>query len=389
MIKKLKKCLGMLSLAIFFMMLLVFLVPASVADAETTTAIADFQINEGKLVKYHGEASIVSIPYGVESIGEEAFAGNTKITAVAIPNTVETIYYGAFAGCTSLTQVIIPDSTTTIGNGVFANCSSLQKVLVGANLKDVGCGVFVGCYELDFFAISPYNTDLSYYSGALYNGDKTKLIQLLPGRDASVFVFPSTVTEISPYAFWGAKNLEQVLLSQGLHEVPAYAFSNCEKLEGIEIPYSVYKIAPKAFENCENLKEVIMYESVNEIHDSAFDGCYNMYITAPDYTYAYEYAQSHPAPEKPQPLYTLDEQQSTTLQGNSNTGNVQADTQIQNNNGTNNNGANNSASGSVNGNPSGYVDPLEWPDDANVLGKTRIVGNDAFVIIEGTKPTVY
>ena len=38
---------------------------------------------------------------------------------------------------------------------------------------------------------------------------------------------------------------------------------------------------------------------------------------------------------------------------------------------------------------SGYVDPLELPEDSSVLGKTRVIGNNAFVIMDGTKPTVH
>ena len=192
---------------------------------------------------------------------------------------------------------------------------------------------------------------------------------MLPGREGSSFKCPSTVTTIRPYAFWGADNLEKVLLSQKLHKIPAYAFGNCQSLTGIEIPYSVYRIEMKAFENCTGLEEVIIHPSVSFIHDTAFEKCYNLKYTTEEDSYAYEYAQSHPAEKKETSKYVEDEEEST----------VESDEK----NDTKKDSENNSSSGS------GYVDPLEYPETPGSLGKTRVVGNNAFVIIEGTKPTVH
>lgn len=350
-------------------------IPATAVVAETT-AIADFQVNEGTLVKYQGTASTITIPKNVERIGEEAFAGNTTLISVSIPSTVEEIAYGAFANCTSLKRVSIADGTKEIGNGVFAGCSNLTKVTFGKDVKTVGSGIFVGCNKLEKIDISSKNEYLVYESGVLYDKEKTTLIEMLPARENKAFKCPSTVTSIRPYAFWGVQNLKKVLLSQSLHEIPAYAFGNCQSLTGIEIPYSVYSIEMKAFENCTGLEEAIIHPSVNYIDDTAFEKCYNLEITAEEDSYAYEFAQSHPIEEETISKYaqnTENNNEGTTLESDENTGEDS----------TNNGSQNGGSSGS------GYVDPLEYPETPGSLGKTRVVGNNAFVIIEGTKPTVH
>lgn len=370
--KTMKRLVTGMSLAMTVAVAAITQIPATAVEAETPTA--DFQVNEGTLVKYQGSASTISIPKGVERIGEEAFAGNTNLVSVSMPSSVEEIAYGAFANCTSLEKITIPDGTKELGNGVFAGCSELTKVSLGKDVETVGSGVFVGCSELKKLDVSSKNKYLTYESGVLYDEEKTTVIQMLPGRENKAFKMPATVTAIRPYAFWGVENLQKVLLSQKLHQIPAFAFSNCEALTGIEIPYSVYRIEMKAFENCSSLEEAIIHPSVNYIHDTAFDQCYELKITAEEDTYAYEFAKENPIEKKEVSKYAEDSIESDTNDSNG--------TATDNSN-TQNGSQNNGSSGS------GYVDPLEYPESPGVLGKTRVIGNNAFVIVDGTKTTVY
>lgn len=375
--KKMKKTAGALLLMFFMTVVVILYLPVTAVRAEDT-ATADFQINEGVLVKYQGTASTVTVPAEVEEIGEAAFAGNTTLVSVKIPSTVKKISYEAFSECTSLERMFIPSGVEELGNGVFAGCINLKNVSFGKDLKTVGNGVFAGCRKLEKVNIASKNPYLSYSSGVLYDKNKTVVIEMMPGRKKSSYSFPSTVTDIRPYAFWGAQNLEKVLLSQKLHEIPAYAFSNCNALTGVEIPYSVYRIETKAFENCVSLEEAIIHPSVSYIDDTAFDGCTKMKITAEEGSIAYEFALNHPISEETEELEA------------ENTDNVNGTEQSavpENLSGENNSSAetqnNNNASGS------GYVDPLEATEDGTVRGKTRVVGNDAFVIVDGTGLTVH
>ena len=77
-----------------------------------------------------------------------SFAIGCGATEYTIPDGVTTIGNSAFAWCDSLTSVTIPDSVTTIGNGVFYNCSSLTSVTIGDSVTTIGQNAFAYCGSL-------------------------------------------------------------------------------------------------------------------------------------------------------------------------------------------------------------------------------------------------
>ena len=88
-----------------------------------------------------------SLPEGLESIGEAAFAGCKSLRTIQLPEGLTQIGAEAFAG-SGLTSVTIPDSVTAIGDGAFANCPDLAQVHLPEGVQ-LGQGVFEGCYGLD------------------------------------------------------------------------------------------------------------------------------------------------------------------------------------------------------------------------------------------------
>lgn len=360
-------------------------VSASKVEATENTAISDFQINGTTLVKYQGSARTVTIPDDIEKIGEGAFSGNTTLVSVNIPSSVKEIGYNAFEDCTALQHISIPNGTTTIGDAAFSGCTNLTKVSFGRNVKTLGSGIFVNCPQLQKVDISSKNEYLVCASGVLYDKDKTTVIEMLPGRTNRTYYFPSTVTDIYPYAFWGVNNLEKTVLSQNLHEIPAYAFSNCTALTGIEIPYSVYSIDIKAFENCTGLKEAIIHESVNDIHSTAFDGCNNVNIIAEEGTVGYEFARNRVVPETPADADTsvVPETSGDASQP------VESPNVITEENATPEVAPGNTGTQDSTGTANDYVPPLEAPNNSYIIGESRTIGNNAMVIIDGSRQVVH
>lgn len=265
-------------------------IPTGEVSAKTSEK-TDFQLDGNTLVKYTGTAQTVSVPNSVEIIGEEAFANNDIIETVSLPKNIKKISYGAFSNCSSLKKIAVPDKCEEISNAAFSNCSSLKTVSIGAGIEKLGNGIFIGCNKLNDFQIT--GKEFVNTNGVIYDKNKEKLIEVIPGKKKEKVNIPDTVTYIYPYAFYGCDTVKSVTLSSNIKEIPAFAFSNAKGIKEIVIPYSVETIDTKAFENCVNLRNVEIPESVRFIHSTAFDGCPYLNIKAMPETYAYKWFKDY------------------------------------------------------------------------------------------------
>ena len=78
----------------------------------------------------------MTLPDGVESIGDGAFSECSGLRSVTIPESVTSIGVGAFSFCTNLQSVTIPSSVTSIGNYVFERCSNLKNLVFQGMTED-------------------------------------------------------------------------------------------------------------------------------------------------------------------------------------------------------------------------------------------------------------
>lgn len=365
--KKIRKSIGALLMAIAIAITQVPVSDVEAVDADSSTS--EFQMNGTTLVKYTGTAENVSISNNVEKIEAEAFANNTSVKNVTIANSVKSIGASAFEGCSALQSVVIPDSVESIGQAAFADCPSLNSVRVGAGVQALGNGVFAGDISLSNVSFSSSNPYFVCDDGAIYNKDGwDTLYAVLPGRPGNIYSMPTSVKKISPYAFWGARNLEGVSVSGSVNEISAYAFSNCYNLRDINIPYSVKMISLKAFEDCVRLRNISIPISVTSIHKTAFDGCTRLTIDAPVGSVARTYADN----------LVLEDIDVAEYE----------DTQLDT--------VNDTDSEAVQEEPLvvdyyhevTHINPLETDEEDSVKGKSRIVGNEVFVFIDNAAATV-
>ena len=369
--KKIRNLIGILLIATA---IAVTQIPASDVEAVPAASASEFQMDGTTLVKYNGTAEDVSISNYVEKIEAEAFANNDYIKHVTIGDNVEVIGSGAFSGCKYLESVTIPDNVKTIENAAFARCPSLSQVTIGTGLSELGNGAFAGDYSLANVRFDSTNPKFTCDEGAIYdkNGWGT-LYQVLAGRKSDSYAMPSSVEKIKPYAFWGDYNLESVKISSNAKEVSAYAFSNCKNLKNVEIPYSVKNIDMKAFEDCVRLREIEIPLSVGTIHSTAFDGCTKLNIKAEPGTVAYTYAQTLVLDD-----IQVSEYEEAPIPSNINRGDTfESDDQI----------------------PQivapvdyyhevSHMNAMEEEEDVSVKGKTRVIGQSAFVLIDNAQASV-
>ncbi len=192
--------------------------------------IMPFTIEDDVLVAYHGSEEIVTIPAGVQAIGEGAFRGNDRVRRVQMDVDVFWILPEAFMDCTSLEFVTLLDTLDEIGDRAFKGCRSLKDVdrtiadVYYCELKRIGDEAFAGCASLK---------KLEYESGRWLT--------------------------VGSRAFADCTALAYVALPDALAELAHDAFEGCTSLRYVSIPevfrgsewqHGVFREAVQAIRNC-------------------------------------------------------------------------------------------------------------------------------------------
>lgn len=336
---------------LMIMALIVMLLPAAEADAETSAS--DFVIKDGKLENYKGKDVKVTVPADkdVKVISANAFAGNTTIEKITLPDSVTQIEAYAFEGCEKLRTVELGKGLTKIDDYVFANCEGLETMDIPSNVRSIGTEAFADCERFESITIPPEVTSIkedafardyllniyseggsyaakyavNFYatqrnfvvkSGKLveYKGTDTKVtvpkdVEII-GADAFAnnttvekITLPDSVKQIEAYAFWGCENLRTVELGKGLKQIDDYAFTNCGGLEEMTIPSNVRSIGIQSFADCNTLKNITIPPQVTSIKENAFDRDYLLNIRCETGSYADKYAQEFYERQKDMAVY--------------------------------------------------------------------------------------
>lgn len=255
----------------------------------------DFRVEDGTLTAYLGTDAFVSIPDEVRVIAEGAFADNTTLQSMELPSGLVEIRYNAFGNCTALTDVSLPDSCIKVGPGAFKGCTSLAYVKIGKNVSSWGSGVFNDCTSLNYLVLDEGNRYLTYYDGALYNGDMSFLYQVLPGREGENYVTPEEVKEIDTYAFYNLQNIKNIMLVN-VETLPAYSMSQLGAVQNVVLTDSVDTIAAKAFRNDANLEQIVIPEEIMDIEKDAIAKCEKVSVYTTKDSTADKYAKENKIP---------------------------------------------------------------------------------------------
>lgn len=168
------------------------------------------------------------------------FRGSTLIKAIleetdthiVIPEGCSKIGCRVFADHPNITHITLPSSVHLICEQAFNRCSMLQEI----NLEHVVC--------IEYRAFG--YTDL---------------------RSADL----SSATQIAKNAFVCCAHLEQVVISEDLHEISAGTFEGCSKLNNVDLKH-VEIIGTAAFRNCKSLQNIQM-DHVKTVQNAAFADC--------------------------------------------------------------------------------------------------------------------
>lgn len=169
-------------------------------------------------------------------------------------------------------------------------------------------------------------------------------------------ILPKSLRRIEPYAFWGCNALKEIQFGTGLKEIGDYSFTSCQGLASLVIPSNIHSIGIRAFADCVNLSSITIPATVTFIHETAFDGCKKLVIQCEEGSYADKYARDFYRRQA-----QMEEYEDTDVAEQSD----------------------------QDGEAEGKDATVGQADDSGLLGSTSVVGNQAVILMDSRKPTVY
>ena len=272
-------------------------VPWSKAAAEITAV----QLQEG-LTRIGNHAfdccamEEITVPEGVETIGEYAFNNCAALERVSLPASLREIGGRAFYGCAALENIRLPLSLTAIGDYAFNGCSALTEVSYAGEILDwvkisMGsntvlntvpklCGAeqkkWLGAgpcgaegYELFWMMDAEYNLTI-LGEGPMKEMRDFRYNTNIPWKGAKTVTLAEGVTGVSRYAFSDFTQLTEAVLPESLTELGEEAFANTG-LTGIRIPGGV-KDLTVVFDGCSALTEATLAEGTETL-SGTFRNC--------------------------------------------------------------------------------------------------------------------
>ena len=273
-------------------------------DGQYITEIADATAGGYGLFAVEGETfDSVYLPSGLKKIGNFVFQNN-GLKEVTFPSKLETIGMAAFQ-TNNMTSVILPDSVTSLGSGAFATNPKIARINLSKGLTEIAASAF-GCSDADNWMENL--TSIELHEGITSIGSRA-----FAGNNFSEIVMPSTLKEISSYAFSTKNYLDDpcaVTLNEGLETIAADAFRN-KVISEIVIPKTVTKINKNTFrkEYSDSTTPVVtkvyvslksQYEDTKNFPKSDYHKIYltdNSVWTSDDFIYGNETFELYPASE--------------------------------------------------------------------------------------------
>ena len=195
-----------------------------------------------QVIAYWGENSEVTIPEGVQSIGDCAFGDCKSLTSLTFPSSLQSIGGGAFAGCISLTSLTLPSSLQSIGDWAFGWCSSLTSLTFPSSLQSIGDWAFGWCSSLTSLTL------------------------------------PSSLQSIGDCAFEHCNSLTSLTLPSSLQSIGDWAFYDCSSLTSLTLPSSLQSIGDSAFCDCSSLTSLYIPAGTEAHFKSILDAWYHKYL---------------------------------------------------------------------------------------------------------------
>lgn len=220
----------------------------------------DFEIENGVLNKYTGEAIDIVIPEGVTEIATYAFLGS-KVERVSFPKSLKRIDKYAFYNATHLEHIELQEGLEFIGNSAFY-LSPLKELTLPDSVTEIEEFAFTSA---KFESVNiPRNFKCASMSinprGLFYRCNNLREI-----------IFPEGIENFENF-LTGAPGIKTLTIPASVNTIVGAAFHRCTDLEEITFLGTTPTIESDAFNNCPSLKKVT-FKDVNTIERSTFYLC--------------------------------------------------------------------------------------------------------------------
>lgn len=197
--------------------------------------------------RYVGSETEVTVPDGVDSIGDSAFYGCKGLTKLALPQGLKEIGGNAFLGCEGLSYIDIPDGVETVGDWIASESIQLRC--------SIGSSAAIALSKAEQnFCVDDFAVRHSFTDGGAVNGLIAE--RYVGGKVGAVLTLPQGVTETSQYLL-NEEPLENVMCLKLPEGFKKLAIDNLLWRSAVVFPESIQSIAIE--EEWEGAPPVIFY----------------------------------------------------------------------------------------------------------------------------------
>lgn len=234
-----------------------------ITDEDERTVAVTFKGLTHKEYEFEYAGGEITIPPTVNYNGREFRV--TAVDALAFDNPY-------------ITRITIPEGLITIADSAFAYCNQDGVIYIPKSVEKIGVAAFFPMLYIDGFVVDPDNPYYDSREGcnAII---ETATSTLLAGCDNSVI--PDGVVRIAKTAFDGAMGLKGIVLPSSLRVIGEDAFT-WSGIAEIDIPEGVTTLDRYAFQYCENLQRITLPESLTTIGLGALSHCAFKEVVIPD-----------------------------------------------------------------------------------------------------------
>jgi len=197
--------------------------------------------------RYLGSETEVTVPDGVDSIGDSAFYGCKGLTKLALPQGLKEIGVNAFLGCEGISYIDIPDGVETVGDWIASESIQLRC--------SIGSSAAIALSKAEQnFCVDDFAVRHSFTDGGAVNGLIAE--RYVGGKVGAVLTLPQGVTETSQYLL-NEEPLENVMCLKLPEGFKKLTIDNLLWRSAVVFPESIQSIAIE--EEWEGAPPVIFY----------------------------------------------------------------------------------------------------------------------------------